>query len=343
MLQWMDDKMDEYGTCERYDAVPSMAQALLAMDAHPSRHPEPGYQPTFTACFSWVLGPELERADLEPRYERCLDTLRKRFAAEPPATMRELFERAINGLGTGVQAPARPRLLALLELTTAQIAPKKRPKGPATTLTVRYRAEVLVSSDDDEKELEGDALARFDGCKPDGDSYISEAPALDDVPAREDTEELVLRYDATTKSLWCDLVMRLSRPLEEDELEELRTDTLEQLDAGFDNPDWATPAPPANHRYCVVVSFVPTSIEQVPTAGAKKAAKPGAGEESAATKKAAAKQAAPRKPATTAPKKPAAKKPAARKPAANKAANKAVKSAAKKPKTPVKKAAKKRR
>lgn len=279
-----------YAGCEQVYELRGMAQALVAFADHPSRHGRT-HKRTFTYAFGEQLPPEL--VGIEPRFERCQEAVCARFAREPATGRKALFEEAVNGLAFGVQQPARRLLAQLVGISKQELRGPKRPSGPPTTLTVSYSATVSVettSGRERRQALSNATLAAFDGVGPDGESCVNSAPALDDIPGRIATA-LVLRHDAPTKSLRCDLVMTLERPLGEDELATLRDTWLPEFGAGFELYDWATPVAPPRKRFVVDVSFeeAPISITQQPLA-------PPASTKRSAPKRATSKRAAPKRP-----------------------------------------------
>lgn len=269
LLDHLDGKLARYAACEQVYELRDMAQALVAFADHPSRH-GPSHARTFTYAFGEQLPPELVGVEL--RFERCQEAVRARFAREPATGRKALFEEAVNGLAFGVQQPARRLLAQLVGISKQDLRGPKRPSGPPTTLTVSYPVSVIVETTsgrgrDRRQSLSSAALAAFDGVGPDGESCVDGAPALGDIPGRT-TTALVLRHDASTKSLRCDLVMTLERPLGDDELATLRDTWLPEFGAGFELYDWATPVAPPRGRYVVDVSFeeAPMSITQHPLA-----------------------------------------------------------------------------
>ncbi len=272
ILAVIDSKLDEYGPCTEPHQMPRLAQALAALADHPSRHGK-NHPRTFTTAFSELLPPDLE--GVEPRFERCRDLLLARFAREPAAGRRKLFEQALNGLAFGVQKPARPLLMELLQLSKGALALPARPKGPRSTLTVKYKVEVNFwerrpgKPDREEEIASGQRLACFDGLGPDGETYLDEIPSLEEIPGRSKLE-LRLHYDRESETLECWLTMELERPLAEDELAELRDVWLEDFADNYDLPEWEEPKkpPPTNYTIHVNRQF-PLAIEQKPKATAK--------------------------------------------------------------------------
>ena len=268
ILEFIDSKLEEYGPCMEPHQVPRLAQALAALADHPSRHAK-SHKRTFTAAFSEILPPDLE--GVEPRFERCRDLLLARFAKEPAAGRRKLFEQALNGLAFAVQKPARPLLMKLLELSKGAIALPKRPKGPRSTLTVKYKVEVNFwqrrpgKPDREEDISSGPRLACFDGLAPDGETFLDEIPSLEQSPGRS-RPALRLHYHRETETLECWLTMELERPLAEDELTELRDVWLEDFADNYDLPEWEHPKKPPPTSYIINVDRIFNPEETPPAA-----------------------------------------------------------------------------
>ena len=287
---FLDQKLGQYSDCNAPYKIQLMAKALLALADHPSTAFDWKYNRVFTIAFGANLPTELEGTT--ERFERCRQALLDHLSPKSDDEKRQFLEKVLSELhDLDERRRAAPRLIALLDLPLQRPEPEL-PKGPPTVLTVAYAVEVTVD-DHDDRPLVGAALACFDGLEPDGETCVDEAPALDPIPGRQSTK-LRLRYDATTKTLTCLMIMKLKRPLIEDELAELRSTWLENFSNGFDEPEsWQPPKPPPKGRVDVSVSFSEViSIEQRPAAALKQ---PAAKKMPAAKKTATPKKAAPKK------------------------------------------------